>query len=114
MIVSHDFKRDRFIKLHVPAMALPINQIHYMGIDPPFSERQLAEVIEGDRLRGYGAWEQDLRGTGTLLQQKRIHRGWDGDVFMRDVVKTGNHWDTTSQQLLQALIKGDGQPVWPE
>lgn len=85
-IVSHEFKRSRFLDLHLPAMRWG-RETHYVGINPPFDAVKMAEVEIGDRLRGYGAWEKDLYGVGDALSKKRTIRGWDGDVFKREVLR---------------------------
>ncbi|KIV81773.1 hypothetical protein PV11_03933 [Exophiala sideris] len=84
-IVSHEFKRSRFLDLHLPAMRWG-RETHYVGINPPFDAVKMAEIKVGDRLRGYGAWEKDLYGVGEVLSRKRKGRGWDGEVFRREVL----------------------------
>ena len=32
--------------------------------------------MEGERVRGYGAWNEDLYGVGEVLWGKRVGRGW--------------------------------------
>ncbi|OCT47568.1 hypothetical protein CLCR_03539 [Cladophialophora carrionii] len=85
-VVSHAFKRWRFLDLHVPAARFPVAQTTYIGIDPPFESERMAEIEEGDRLRGYGVWKGDLYGLGALLRGKREKRGWDEGVFRAEVV----------------------------
>ncbi|ETI29365.1 hypothetical protein G647_01818 [Cladophialophora carrionii CBS 160.54] len=85
-VISHAFKRRRFLNLHVPAARFPGTQTTYIGIDPPFEPGRMAEIEEGDRLRGYGVWEGDLYGLGALLSGKREKRGWDEGVFRAEVV----------------------------
>ncbi|KAK4946632.1 hypothetical protein LTR10_014484 [Elasticomyces elasticus] len=84
-IVSHEFKRSRFLDLHLPAMRWG-GEMHYIGSNPPFDAVKMAEIEIGDRLRGYGAWEKDLYGVGEVLSRKRKVRGWDGEVFRREVL----------------------------
>lgn len=85
-IISHEFKRSRFLDLHLPAMRWA-RETQYIGINPPFDAVKMAEVETGDRLRGYGAWEKDVYGVGDALSKKRTIRGWDGDVFKREVLR---------------------------
>ena len=84
-IVSHEFKRSRFLDLHLPAMHWT-KETEYIGINPPFDSLKMAEIETGDRLRGYGAWEKDMYGAGELLAKKRKARGWDGEEFRREVL----------------------------
>ncbi|EXJ95589.1 hypothetical protein A1O1_00711 [Capronia coronata CBS 617.96] len=96
-IVSHDFKRSRFLNLHLPAIHWPSDKetetqtrtqtrTHFIGINPPFDDVKMAEIETGDRLRGYGAWEKDLYGAGALLAGKRKTRGWQEERFRREVL----------------------------
>lgn len=84
-IVSHAFKRPRFLNLHLPAMHWP-KETRFIGIDPPFDRVKMAEIEQGDRLRGYGAWEKDLYGAQELLAAKRKARGWDEEQFWCEVL----------------------------
>jgi len=84
-IVSHEFKRARFLELHLPAIAWNRETV-FVGIDPPFDRVRMAEIEEGDRLRGYGAWKGDPYGIGEVPRGKRVKRGWDGNVFRREVL----------------------------
>ncbi|KAJ9496788.1 hypothetical protein H2202_007862 [Exophiala xenobiotica] len=86
-IVSHEFKRARFLELHLPAIAWNREETVFVGIDPPFDKTRMAEIEEGDRLRGYGAWKGDLYGVGEGPRGKRAKRGWDGDAFRREVLE---------------------------
>lgn len=47
----------------------------------------MAEVEEGDRLQGFGAWKEDLYGTSDKLTNKRLLRGWDPDAFTKRVLQ---------------------------
>ncbi|KAL2441365.1 hypothetical protein ABEF95_014286 [Exophiala dermatitidis] len=85
-IISHRFKRSRFLDLHLPAMRWA-GQTTFIGIDPPFDAAKMAEIEAGDRLRGYGVWEKDLYGAGKLLSAKRKARGWDIQRFRREVLE---------------------------
>jgi hypothetical protein len=114
IIVSHAFKRARFLDLHLPAIAAPLEDVQFIGIDPPFDEQQLADVIEGDRLRGYGVWQHDLRGTGRLLSQKRLARGWDEAAFVEKCISDHENVSLEARLQLQALVKGQGDMIWPE
>src|SRR5262249_4670032 len=85
-IVSHEFKRTRFLGLHLPSLRWA-GDTEYIGINPPFDAVKMAEIEAGDRLRGYGAWEVDVYGVGELLAAKRKARGWNEEVFRRGVLE---------------------------
>ena len=100
--------------LHLPVMAFPVKDIVYVGIDPPFDEQQRKQVIEGDELRGYGAWLHDVRGTGKLLSDKRQARGWNEADFLRHCVVQDEHFSPEARTQLEALIKGESIASWPK
>ncbi|EXJ67222.1 uncharacterized protein A1O5_09869 [Cladophialophora psammophila CBS 110553] len=105
-IVSHSFKRSRFLELHLPALRFPLESTTYIGINPPFSPAKLKEIEEGDRLRGYGAWEKDFYGTGVGLSRKREKRGWDGGKFRSEVLERFS--DGELRRDLKGLLCWDG------
>ncbi|KAL8681466.1 MAG: hypothetical protein Q9186_002412 [Xanthomendoza sp. 1 TL-2023] len=76
-IISHAFKRPRFLDLHIPAICWPIRKFTFIGIDPPESVTPKAVLEEGERMRGYGVWKGDLYGVGEVLEGKRRGRGWE-------------------------------------
>ncbi|KAL8908456.1 MAG: hypothetical protein Q9171_005444 [Xanthocarpia ochracea] len=75
-LVSYDFKRSRFLDLHVPAISWPLQRVRFVGIDPPESVSPRKGLENGERLRGYGVWKGDLYGAGEILREKRVGRGW--------------------------------------
>ncbi|KIW28479.1 uncharacterized protein PV07_08141 [Cladophialophora immunda] len=105
-IISHAFKRARFLNLHLPALRFPLQSTVYVGINPPFTPVKLAEIEEGDRLRGYGAWEKDLYGAGEGLSKKRDKRGWDGEEFRREVLERFGNGKRKGE--LEGLVFWDG------
>ena len=78
IVIGHEFKKARFEELHLPALRYPTDpsRFMYIGIDPPFEEHKMQEIKDGDAKRGYGVWKDDLYGTGPVLAQKRVARGW--------------------------------------
>ena len=36
---------------------------------------------QGERVKGYGVWEGDWYGVGSVLGEKRMKRGWDDGVL---------------------------------
>jgi hypothetical protein len=83
IVIGHKFKRARFEELHLPTMRYPTDssRFEYIGIDPPFDEQKMREIREGDAKSGYGAWKDDLYGTGNLLAEKRVARGWTQETL---------------------------------
>ncbi|KIY02656.1 uncharacterized protein Z520_01121 [Fonsecaea multimorphosa CBS 102226] len=114
-IVSHAFKRARFLHLHLPALRFPPESTVYVGINPPFTPAKLAEIEEGDRLRGYGAWEKDLYGAGEGLSNKREKRGWGGGEKFRTEV-LARFGDRSCRRELEGLLAWcggvDGMTLW--
>ncbi|EHK39495.1 uncharacterized protein TrAtP1_007027 [Trichoderma atroviride] len=87
-IVSHDFKRPRFIDGHCAAIEFPIERTRFLGIDPP-------GMINGENkvaMKGVGQavdeWTADPHGRGEKLAGKRANRNpwavWQG-VFEDEV-----------------------------
>jgi hypothetical protein len=82
-VVSHGFKRQRFLELHVKALRWPTERVEFVGFDPmymragsgkAYDERRTVDAKEGERKRGFGAWESDLWGVGEALRGKRKAR----------------------------------------
>lgn len=81
-IVSHDFKKPRFIDGHCAAIGFPIDRTRFLGIDPP-------GMISGENeaaMKGVGQavdeWTADPHGRGETLAGKRARRNpwavWQG------------------------------------
>lgn len=81
-IISHAFKRERFMELHIPALRFPLSKVGFLGIDPgymdpcssEYDEARAEEVRRGSRENGYAEWERDPLGTGKVLSGKRRGR----------------------------------------
>ena len=81
-IISHEFKRARFLDLHVKAARWPRGKVEFVGVDPKYMVRESAEwderraeaVWRGEKENGITAWEIDLQGAGETLRGKRIVR----------------------------------------
>jgi hypothetical protein len=94
-IISHAFKRYRFIALHLPALRYPVtpDRISYIGIDPSMDEIKRADVRAGELSNGVRAWERDCYGVGEALKGKRQTRGWTEEReqrFWREVTNAGD------------------------
>ncbi|KAL3424580.1 dihydrofolate synthetase [Phlyctema vagabunda] len=120
-VVSHEFKRRRFMDCHVPALRLAPHRVRFVGIDPCYMQRGHASwdqarceaVVEGEHERGFMAWREDGSGRGAPLRQKRAARNpWcvgqelfcDEDEKMRSLVRC------TIVDSEEFLIEGEPQP----
>ncbi|RFU30955.1 hypothetical protein B7463_g5383, partial [Scytalidium lignicola] len=81
-IISHEFKRDRFMELHLRAFRWPKVKANFLGINPSYMNKdardwdpkRTEEVRKGELERGYHAWVEDLWGIGEKLKEKRKQR----------------------------------------
>ncbi|KAF8852164.1 hypothetical protein BDZ45DRAFT_730385 [Acephala macrosclerotiorum] len=81
-LVSHEFKRKRFLDLHIEALRFPREKVVFLGIDPSymregsedFDEVRRESVVQGELKRGFREWESDRLGTETMLRGKRAGR----------------------------------------
>ncbi|RFU77236.1 duf218 domain protein [Trichoderma arundinaceum] len=89
-IVSHDFKKPRFIDGHCAAIEFPLERTKFVGIDPP-------GMISGENeaaMKGVGQavdeWTADPHGRGERLAGKRAKRNpwgvWQG-VFIEGIAE---------------------------
>jgi hypothetical protein len=110
-VVGHEFKRKRFEELHLTAIRWPKDSawFEYVGIDPPMDVRKRLEVLNGEMLRGYGAWQKDLYGSRELLASKRLARGWSAHKKreLENTVTRGWQYSPRKDDIL-ALISWDG------
>lgn len=96
-VVSHAFKRDRFVGLHAPALRWPRGRICFEGVDPPYMVEGSEDFDQGAAERtkmgemegGYLQWERDGLGVGAVLRGKRQKRNaWEvGRVWFEDEEK---------------------------
>jgi len=76
-VVSHEFKRKRFLDLHVKAIRWPEERVVFVGIDPEYMAEDEARgdaVRKGETERGYKQWESDMGGWNEFLRGKRRDR----------------------------------------
>ncbi|KAI4245359.1 MAG: hypothetical protein L6R42_010206 [Xanthoria sp. 1 TBL-2021] len=113
-LISHEFKRDRFLDLHVRALRWPSNAVTYIGLDPPESVTSRKELEEGERVRGYGPWKEDLYGVGKLLAGKRLSRGWK----VERVEEILENFEGKEREMIRGLLEWKGgkdeKEVYPE
>ena len=76
-LISHDFKKRRFIELHRRAIRWPIGKFTFVGIDPPENVVSRLDLDIGEENKGFGSWKKDPYASQLFLQNKREARGWD-------------------------------------
>ena len=89
-IISHAFKRRRFIDQHCPILRWPAARVEYIGIDPDKDEAGSRRIETGEET-ARAQWQQDPWGWGPELGRKRLQRAWDDACLpalqMQDLVK---------------------------
>lgn len=108
MLISHAFKRARFLDLHCRAIRWPLPKLSYIGIDPPEDVTPRHELEKGELERGFGIWEGDLYGVGSVLGKKREKRGWQ-DCALEMVGKVR---EKSVIELLEWRGGADGKEVY--
>ena len=107
-LISHAFKRPRFLDLHCRALRWPLSRVTYIGLDPPENVTPRNVLEQGELERGYGVWEDDLYGVGSVLGEKREKRGWEEDAL--ETVVRGK--DGSVDRLLEWKGGVDGREVY--
>ncbi|KAL2006917.1 hypothetical protein VTN00DRAFT_9585 [Thermoascus crustaceus] len=77
-LVTHEFKRRRFLECHFPAVGWPSqpSRVRIVGINPPPEITTPESLIAGEEKSGIGLWRGDRYGVGAELMGKRRKRGW--------------------------------------
>ncbi|KAJ5651809.1 hypothetical protein N7507_009235, partial [Penicillium longicatenatum] len=97
-VVTHEFKRARFMECHFPALGLlpRINGRHaetsavsVIGINPPEEVTPPESLVRGEAGKGIGLWRQDLYAVGEDLAGKRHQRGWNSGMETEAFVNVG-------------------------
>lgn len=107
-LISHAFKRARFLDLHCCAIRWPPSRLTYIGIDPPEDVTPRNILEKGEKERGYGVWKEDLYGVGSVLGEKREKRGWRDSVLEIG----GKGREESVIELLQWTDGADGKQVY--
>ncbi|KAE8152466.1 hypothetical protein BDV25DRAFT_170378 [Aspergillus avenaceus] len=109
-VVTHEFKRRRFMECHFPAVGLlPTSpgdwgeRVRVVGINPPEEVTSLASLVEGEEKRGVGLWVRDLYGVLGELDGKRVKRGWKGGMQEGLFVNVG------LERVVEELVCWDGE-----
>ncbi|KAK4861771.1 hypothetical protein LT330_003806 [Penicillium expansum] len=80
-IVTHEFKRARFMQCHFPAVGLvPVSpeqedytqKVVVIGINPPEEITPSETLTRGEAMNGIGLWREDLYGVNPDLVGKRV------------------------------------------
>ncbi|KAL4875644.1 hypothetical protein BJY04DRAFT_223878 [Aspergillus karnatakaensis] len=101
-VITHEFKRKRFMECHFPALGLHPDRVSVVGINPPEEVTPLEELVEGEEKRGIGLWRGDMYGVGKELSGKRAKRGW------RDGVEHGIWTGVGLESVVEELVSWSG------
>ena len=82
-VISHDFKKRRFIELHCPAIRWTIEKFAFVGIDPPEEVISGSILARGEEAKGYRLFIKDPYGAHSELKNKRKSRGWNKDQLLK-------------------------------
>ena len=120
-IIGHEFKRRRFEELHLPAIRWTRDPAHfkYVGIDPPMDTEKRLQVLNGETLRGFRAWQNDMYGTREVLASKRTTRGWcdDKKKEVEIIVSRGWQHSVLKHNILDLLSwsgGANGHEIYPD
>ncbi|KAJ5288930.1 hypothetical protein N7478_001960 [Penicillium angulare] len=118
-VVTHEFKRARFMEYHFPALGLvPWTRegkaegnvlVSVIGINPPEEVTPLESLVRGESGKGIGLWKNDLYGNGPELASKRAQRGWletDNCLFLH----------ANLEEVVEQLVcwnSGEGNDLFP-
>ncbi|KAJ5797453.1 DUF218 domain protein [Penicillium pulvis] len=118
-VVTHEFKRARFMECHFPSLGLSpridgrhaeASAVSVIGINPPEDVTPLESLVRGEAGKGIGLWKQDLYGVGEDLAGKRRQRGWTSGM------ETGAFVNVGLQEVVEQLVcwqGGTGNELFP-
>ncbi|KAE8354701.1 hypothetical protein BDV28DRAFT_130353 [Aspergillus coremiiformis] len=109
-VVTHEFKRRRFLECHFPAIGLSAVgrnlggkiTVGVVGINPPEDVTSEVSLIEGEEKRGIGLWRRDRYGVLLELAEKRTRRGWTQSIAEGLFVNVG------LELVVEELVRWDG------
>ncbi|KAH9906976.1 FolC bifunctional protein [Xylariomycetidae sp. FL2044] len=73
-IVSHAFKRERLVDCHCGAIGFPLEQVDFIGVDPPGMIDGSNETAVKGVVEAVTQWKEDPHGVGEVLAAKRAKR----------------------------------------
>lgn len=100
-VVTHEFKRERFLECHFPAVGLG-SAAALVGINPPEDVTSVESLVDGEMRSGIGLWRRDLYGVGPDLAGKRARRGWIAGMENGVFVNVG------LERVVEELVTWDG------
>ncbi|KIL68870.1 hypothetical protein M378DRAFT_70620 [Amanita muscaria Koide BX008] len=71
-VIGYEFKRQRFVHLHRPAIRWPSDRFHYIGVDA--TDESSSAARQGEWENGYKPYSEDLYGCHSFLASKRRQR----------------------------------------
>ncbi|KAL1985346.1 hypothetical protein VTN96DRAFT_8024 [Rasamsonia emersonii] len=102
-VVTHEFKRRRFLECHFPAIGFTNHdRVALIGINPPEEVTPSASLFAGEEKSGIGLWRKDLYGVGPELMSKRRRRGWTEGLEKSVFVNVG------LEPVVERLVCWDG------
>ena len=81
------------------------------------AEKRL-QVLNGEMLRGFGAWQKDMYGTREILVSKRMSRGWSDERKKEVEMDVSRGWQHSifKNSILDLLSwngGANGQEIYP-
>ncbi|KAL4895325.1 hypothetical protein BDV59DRAFT_173680 [Aspergillus ambiguus] len=112
-VVTHEFKRKRFMEYHFPAVGLvPLvsrreerddqARVNLIGINPPEQVTPVESLITGEEIRGIGLWKKDPYGVQPELAGKRVKRGWT------EGMEEGLFVNVSLESVVEELVRWNG------
>ncbi|KAI1370499.1 FolC bifunctional protein [Hypoxylon crocopeplum] len=120
-IVSHAFKRERLVDCHCGAIGYPLEQVDFVGVDPPGMIDGTNEAAIKGTVEAVTQWKEDPHGKEELLASKRRKRnpwGISQKFFPEeeDRIRSGIHLgslDTGDDYLLEEVTQPWSQHQGP-
>lgn len=120
-IISHEFKKERFLECHVKALGLNPETVAFLGLDPPYMNKESSkwdaartdDVLRGELERGLGPWKADMLGRREVLSGKRRMRNCWGVSqmwFLINEERVASGVKSVSMDGEEFLIEGEKQP----
>ncbi|KAF2861373.1 hypothetical protein K470DRAFT_200306, partial [Piedraia hortae CBS 480.64] len=109
-VVSHAFKKDRFMRCHAPAIRWPMRKFSFHGVDPPFAPGEQEKVFAGEKATR-DEFERDPYGIGAFLGKKRAERGWNAAEAIPELE---SECEKKVVRLLSWKGGDDGKTIFPD